>query len=323
VDHHRAVVEVGEDGLLRRAEVVAVGEVGLGVLGQDLGRLVVAETRERRGDRLELTQVALEGGELRLTRLEHVRDDRHEHVLGQLHDVVEVGVGHLGLEHPELGQVPARLRLLGAEGRAEAIHLAQRHRSGLGVELPRLRQEGLGVEVRHLEERRRPLARVGREHRRVDAGELALVEELAQPPDDRVADAQHGPGALAAEPEVPVVEQVVGAVLLGRDRVAVDGLQHLAVRHADLVPTGRALVRLHLADEHQARLLAGVADGLEQLRGHVLLEQHALRHAGTVAQLDEVQLALGGLVVDPAAQLDRLADVLGEVFDSGSHGKVV
>ena len=34
---------------------------------------------------------------------------------------VEVGVGHLGLDHPELREVAARLGLLGPEGRAEAV----------------------------------------------------------------------------------------------------------------------------------------------------------------------------------------------------------
>ena len=51
-----------------------------------------------------------------------------------------VGVGDLGLDHPELGQVAARLRLLGAERRAEAVHAAERHRVGFVVELAALRQ---------------------------------------------------------------------------------------------------------------------------------------------------------------------------------------
>ena len=68
---------------------------------------------------------------------EHALDDVDEEVLGEVHVVVEVDEGDLGLDHPELGQVAARLRLLGAEGRPEAVDLAERHRAGLHVELAR------------------------------------------------------------------------------------------------------------------------------------------------------------------------------------------
>ena len=51
--------------------------------------------------------------------------------------------GDLGLDHPELGEVAARLRLLRAEGRAEAVDLAQRERGGFDVELAGLREVGL------------------------------------------------------------------------------------------------------------------------------------------------------------------------------------
>ena len=67
-------------------------------------------------------------------------------VLGQVRVVVEVGEGHLGLDHPELGQVPARVRVLGAEGRAEGVDVAQRAGVGLALELAADGQAGAAAE---------------------------------------------------------------------------------------------------------------------------------------------------------------------------------
>ena len=130
-----------------------------------------------------------------------------------------VGVGDLGLDHPELGQVAARLRLLGAKRRAEAVGAAERHRVGLVIELAALREVGgFVVEVLHREERRRALARRRREDRRIGEDEAAAVEEVAHGVDDFVADAQDRLLARRADPQVAAVHQVVDAVLLRRDR---------------------------------------------------------------------------------------------------------
>ena len=63
----------------------------------------------------------------------------HDELLGELDSALELQEGDLRLDHPELGQVAARLRLLGAEGRAEAVDLAERRPRRLDVELARLR----------------------------------------------------------------------------------------------------------------------------------------------------------------------------------------
>ena len=55
-------------------------------------------------------------------------DNRAEEVLGEVHVTGQIHVRDLGLDHPELGEVAAGLRLLGAERRAECVHLAERHR---------------------------------------------------------------------------------------------------------------------------------------------------------------------------------------------------
>ena len=64
-------------------------------------------------------------------RFEHARDDVSEEGFGELHQAFEVGIGDLGLDHPELGEVAAGLRLFGAEGGAEAVDLAERERRWL------------------------------------------------------------------------------------------------------------------------------------------------------------------------------------------------
>jgi hypothetical protein len=53
--------------------------------------------------------------------------DAGDEILGEVHVAGEVEERDLRLHHPELRQMAARLRLLGAKGRAEAVHLAERH----------------------------------------------------------------------------------------------------------------------------------------------------------------------------------------------------
>ena len=163
---------------------------------QDLDRLGVGDARERRHHVLELRGVALE--DLRAprwqrssTRADQVADE----LLGQLAESLELEERDLGLDHPELHQVAAGLRLLGPEGRAEAVDLAERRGGRLEVELARLAQVGLVAEVVGLEEGRGALAGRRGQDRRVDQDEVALVEEVA----DRLLDLAAHPqrGALA------------------------------------------------------------------------------------------------------------------------------
>ena len=85
--------------------------------------------------------------------LEDARDDVREEGLGERHEAVEVEIGDLGLDHPELGEVAAGLGFFGAEGGAEAVDFAESQGGGFDVELAGLREVGLVVaEVVHLEE---------------------------------------------------------------------------------------------------------------------------------------------------------------------------
>jgi hypothetical protein len=60
--------------------------------------------------------------------------------------VREVGEGNLGLDHPELGEVAAGVRVLGAEGLPERIDLGECEAVGLDIELARDFQERLAAE---------------------------------------------------------------------------------------------------------------------------------------------------------------------------------
>ena len=133
----------------------------------------------------------------------------------------KVGERDLGLDHPELGEVAAGVRVLGAERRAEGVDLREREAVGLDVELAGDGEEGLAAEevlgevdlaavarqVREIE-RRDPEQRaralgVGRgDDRRVDPEEAALVEEAVDRLGERVAHARHGGDHVGARPEV-------------------------------------------------------------------------------------------------------------------------
>ena len=111
-----------------------------------------------------------------------------------VHVVGQVGERHLGLDHPELGEVARRVGVLGAEGWAERVDVAEGARVGLGGELARDGEvRGLTEEVRRvrvgrllhlsllqllllllLGRRRRRLRRVERRHAEHLAGALAV-----------------------------------------------------------------------------------------------------------------------------------------------------
>ena len=75
--------------------------------------------------------------ELHLVRaaFEHGVDDILHHRLHALEIVVQIGEGHLRLDHPELGGVALGVGDLGAEGGAEGVHIAEGHGKVFGVEL--------------------------------------------------------------------------------------------------------------------------------------------------------------------------------------------
>ena len=256
------------------------------------GRVVVRDARERALDARELRGVALERLELARAPIEHARDDLDDEPFGELDDIVERRVGDFGFDHPELGEVPARLRLLGAERRPEAVHAAERHRVGLVVELAALREvRRRVVEVLHGKERRRAFARRRREDRRVGEDEAAAVEVVAHRVDHLVAHAQDRLLARRADPQVAPIHQEVDAVFLRRDREVVRLAHDLEARDVDLVAARRALVRARGAVHDDGALLREVVGPRERLVADGGLGHDGLDEAGSVADLQKVDLA--------------------------------
>src|ERR1035437_9049555 len=151
--HHYRPVELRRDvGFIRRTEVTAPLEL---VLDQALGMsflqhlhgLVVGDARKRRGNLLQLAEVAADRLQLGTPLLQASLDDEGNELLRQDHQIVKSGESNLRLDHPELGEMASRLRFLRAEGWPEAVDLAESHCRGFDIKLSRLRQVCLFVEV--------------------------------------------------------------------------------------------------------------------------------------------------------------------------------
>ena len=138
---------------------------------------------KRRRHALERREIARQLCQIALSPLQAPAHDVGNEILLQPHVRVGIVPRDLGLHHPELGEVPARLRLLGAECRAEGVHLAEGHRVGFVVELSALCQIRRGVlEVLHWKQRRGALAGGRGEDRRVAEDEAAPVDKIGEKP---------------------------------------------------------------------------------------------------------------------------------------------
>jgi hypothetical protein len=204
--------------------------------------------------------------------------------------------------HPELGQVPAGLRLLGPEGRSEAVHLAEHRRGRFQVELTRLGEvRRAEVEVLGLEQRAGRFADRPGQNRRVDEDEIPLVEEVPDRPHHLVPDPHDRGLPGAPEPQVSVLEQKIGAVLLGLDGELRGRADQLDPTPGDLVAGGSARV----LPNHAADLDAGlVAESLRRLPAgsvHLVLREHDLHLPGAVAQDDEEDLPARPMLPHPAS----------------------
>src|SRR5579872_1355993 len=100
-----------------------------------LDGIVVANSRKRRLDFFQLGSIAPDGLQIDTTLFQAALYEEADEAFGEFHDVVEFGVGNLRFDHPELGEMPARLRLLGAKRWTEGIDFAERHRRGFNIEL--------------------------------------------------------------------------------------------------------------------------------------------------------------------------------------------
>ena len=177
---------------------------------EDADRLRVVHARELGVDDARelgddaLLDALLEERHVVAALVEHGLEDVLQQGFGEVGVVGELREGDLGLDHPELGQVPARVGVLGAKRGPERVDLRQREAIGLDVELPRhgekrlapeevLREVDLAlrgawqvrkIERRDAEERARAFRIGGGDDRRVDPQEPLLVEEAV----DRLGD---------------------------------------------------------------------------------------------------------------------------------------
>ena len=106
--------------------------------------------------------------------LQHVIEGELQKSFGQIRVIGEVGEGDLRLDHPELGEVAARVRVLGAERRPECVDLGQGETVGLDVESARHREKGFAAEeILGKVDRTLRRARQVREFKRRDAEQCA------------------------------------------------------------------------------------------------------------------------------------------------------
>src|SRR5437868_5802957 len=108
----------------------------------------------------------------------------------------------------------ARLRLLRAEGRPEAVYFSKRQRVGFVIKLPGLgKKHLLLIEVVDLEKGCRAFARGGREYRGIDQRETMRIEIVADGPDHFMPNTNNGMLPPAAQPEMAMIHQEIGAML--------------------------------------------------------------------------------------------------------------
>src|SRR5690349_5099695 len=189
------------------------------LLLQNLDCISVVDAREWRLDVLQLRDVALELLQLRLTPLENARDDGGNEFLLQTHVVVRVVERDLGLDHPELSEVPTRLRLLSAKRRAKTVNLAEGRGCGFAIELAGLREIGTSLVKILRFEQPTAFADGAGEDWSVDEGEIALVKKVADRLLDFRPDFRDRTLAGRAKPEVTIVEQKIDPVLLRLDGI--------------------------------------------------------------------------------------------------------
>ena len=99
---------------------------------EDFDRLGVRQAAELGGDDFfqrgdgRFVVVLVEQGHVLAALLQRVLENPLEEPLGQVHVVGQLVEGDFGLDHPELGEVPRGVAVLGPEGGAEGVDFAER-----------------------------------------------------------------------------------------------------------------------------------------------------------------------------------------------------
>ena len=315
-----------------RAPVHLVVELVV-VLLQNLHRVGVADAAKVAGHHVlqpllqPLIHKAVEKVDLIGAALQHTADDVLDHGLGHVHIASQVAEGHLRLDHPELGGVALGVGVLGAEGRAEGVDIAEGHGEVLGVELAGhgeaglLAEEVLGVvhltvgglgdvvqiQGRDLEHLACALAVRAGDDGRLNVDETPALEELVDGVGRHGADAERGGEQVGAGAQMLDGTQELHAVALLLQGVVGGGLAlHLDGVGLDLQGLLGLRRQHHRAadDKGRAHVLRGDLLVVGQLLGgHDHLQ---IPEARAVVQLDEAEGLHVADGLGPAADSDLL-----------------
>ena len=171
--------------------------------------------------------------------VEHGPEDVFQKRLGEVSVAVQIAEGSLGLDHPELRQVPRRVRVLRPERRPERVAVAERAAVRFDGELAgdgQVRPPGeevllpvdlavgptrrvLRVEYRDGEHLAGAFAVAGGDDRRVDVQEPAVLEEAVNRRADTVPHAGDGPEGVRPRPQVGLSPEELERVPLLLDGV--------------------------------------------------------------------------------------------------------
>ena len=296
------------------------GDGGLSALPREL-RVLRAQRLVERGIHLHRLPLATEVvrrtiGELYLRRAEDLHRDLLDDLADHRRRGVVVAVGHVPLEHRELGRVRGVHALVAEVAVDLEDPLEPADHAALEVQLGRDAQVQVDVEgVRVRDERARRRAAVQRlQHRCLDLEESAPFERVAQRADhsdahERVA----ARGRTHDEIVVALAHTRVLAELLVRDRQRSQRLrgelprighdrQFPALGTHDPSRHGHEIAEVHIGLPRVERLLSDVREGQHrlELRRHGVVIQRSLRvdailetHEGELAGIAKEQHATG------------------------------
>ena len=143
----------------------------------------------------------------------------------------------------------------------------------------------------------------------------AAVEEVPDGLDDLRPDPEDGMLFLRAQPQVSVLHQERRAVLLRRDRIILGHLKDLDLLDGELVASRRPFVLPDMPPDDDRGLLGQGIEGPEQGMFLFRREDRRLDDPRSVSDEEEPDFAARALVVNPAADLDVLVLVAGDVLD--------
>src|SRR6266702_6816529 len=296
-----------ERAFLERPEVFAPLDVHALRL-EPLEGLVVRQLLERRLHGLQEFRRPAEGDDILRPFLRDALARMRDHALRVFDDLVHPRPRLLHLRMPVLREMAGRPGFLRAERRSDVVDPLHREDERLGVELPRLREVGLAAEVLQLEQGRAAFAPRGGNHRRVDFPEPLTAEVLVDRSERRVTDAEDRRHALRPDPEVAdVEEELLARVLL--DRELLREVHDVETGHPELVAARSALVLGHGPLDLDRGLDQRLLGRGDRLGRDGILRDGRLDDPGRVPDDHEGFASDGPRAVDPAAQLDRLADV--------------